>query len=259
MTNKNPIGFFDSGVGGISVLKKAMELLPEEDFIYYGDSLHAPYGDKDVKTIKTFSKNVTQFLLDLKCKAIVVACNTATSAAVEDLRRIYDPVPIIGIEPALKVAIEKTTTGDILVLATNRTLIEKKFQVLLNRYQENREISTLALQGLVEIIESGVDFQERAYDYLSGVLPKDNTSISAVVLGCTHYPFVKPSLKRIFPKDTLIVDGSEGTAKRLKEVLTTNNLLNQDNPHRKIKLYNSSSDEEMITLSKKLLESEYDV
>ncbi|NLB21123.1 MAG: glutamate racemase [Clostridium sp.] len=258
MTNKNPVGFFDSGVGGISVLKKAMELLPDEDFVYYGDSLHAPYGDKDVETIKIFSKNATEFLLSHHCKAIVVACNTATSAAVEDLRITYAPLPIIGIEPALKVAIEKTISGDILVLATNRTLVEEKFETLLKRYQQNRTISTLALQGLVEIIEEGVDIQEKAYEYLSQVLPNENSSFSAVVLGCTHYPFVIPSLKRIFPSHTMIVDGSEGTAKRLKEVLTSKNLLNFNNPHRKIMLCNSSPHEEMIHLSKKLLETDYD-
>ncbi len=258
MTNKNPIGFFDSGVGGISVLKKAMEFLPEEDFIYYGDSLHAPYGEKDVETIKRLSIDVTDFLLAKNCKAIVVACNTATSAAVEDLRKIYAPIPIIGIEPALKVAIEKTSTGEILVLATNRTLAEKKFITLLDRYQEHRTISTLALQGLVEIIENGDHFQEKAYNYLEQVLPKETSSLSAVVLGCTHYPFIKPSLKRIFSEKTMIVDGSEGTAKHLKEVLIKENLLNHENPHRTVVLYNSSPHEKMIQLSQKLLESEYD-
>lgn len=258
MTNTNPIGFFDSGVGGISVLKKAMEILPEEDFIYYGDSLHAPYGEKDVETIKKLSMNVTEFLLAKNCKAIVVACNTATSAAVEALREIYAPIPIIGIEPALKVAIEKTIEGEILVLATNRTLVEKKFNVLLNRYQKDRKIFTLALQGLVEIIENGHDFQEKAYQYLYQILPKELPNLSAVVLGCTHYPFVKPSLRRIFPKNTMIVDGSEGTAKHLRDVLIQEDLLNQDNPNRKVSLYNSSPQEEMIKLSYKLLQSEDD-
>ncbi len=258
MTNKNPIGFFDSGVGGISVLKKAMEFLPEEDFIYYGDSLHAPYGEKDVETIKKLSKDVTDFLIAKNCKAIVVACNTATSAAVDDLRKTYAPIPIIGIEPALKVAIEKTSQGEILVLATHRTLVEKKFKALLDRYQKNRRITTLALQGLVEIIENGDDFQEKAYQYLHQVLPKETSSLSSVVLGCTHYPFVKPSLRRIFPESTMIVDGSEGTAKHLKEVLTMENLLNDENPHRQVILYNSSPKEEMISLSYTLLHSEYD-
>lgn len=258
MKKINPIGFFDSGVGGISVLKKAMELLPNEDFVYYGDSLHAPYGEKDVETIKAYSINATEFLLSYGCKAIVVACNTATSAAVEELRQIYDPLPIIGIEPALKVAIEKTTTGDILVLATNRTLAEDKFQTLLKKYQENRTISTLALQGMVEIIEEGNAMQEKAYEYLSRVLPKEKDAFSAVVLGCTHYPFVIPSLRRIFPKHTMIVDGSEGTAKRLKDVLAAKNLLNQFNPQRKVLLFNSSPHKEMIELSKKLLESKYE-
>ncbi len=256
--NKNPIGFFDSGVGGISVLKIAMEVLPEEDFIYYGDSLHAPYGEKDVDTIRQLSKDVTEFLLSKHCKAIVVACNTATSAAVEELRKTYAPIPIIGIEPALKVAIEKTTQGEILVLATHRTLAEKKFKALLDRYQKSRTITTLALHGLVEIIENGEDFQDKAYHYLSQVLPMETSTLSSVVLGCTHYPFVKPSLRKILPKSTIIIDGSQGTAVHLKDVLTQENLLNRDNPNRQVALYNSSPNKDMISLSYKLLHSQDD-
>jgi len=135
MANNQPIGFFDSGVGGISVLKKAMELLPHEDFIYFGDSVNAPYGDKDLETIRELSFQAVDFLLSFQCKSIVVACNTATSAAISDIRAKYPDLPVIGIEPALKVAIDHTTDGKILVLGSwlhplslHQALLEKNLQ-----------------------------------------------------------------------------------------------------------------------------------
>lgn len=258
MANNQPIGFFDSGVGGISVLKKAMELLPHEDFIYFGDSVNAPYGDKDLETIKTLSFNAVDFLLSFHCKSIVVACNTATSAAITDIREKYPHIPVIGIEPALKVAIDHTTDGKILVLATNRTLNEEKFKKLSDQFSESRNIVSLPLPGLVEIIENGEDYQEKSYDYLKKALEKVDKDLSSVVLGCTHYPFIKPSLRRMFSEEILIVDGSEGTARRLKEVLTEENLL-QEAPHEgTLNVYNSSGSQRLIDLTYRLLKDDSD-
>ncbi len=258
MAKRQPIGFFDSGVGGISVLKKAVELLPYEDFIYFGDSVHAPYGDKDVETIRKMSFDAMDFLLSFDCKAIVVACNTATSAAIEEIREKYSHIPVIGIEPALKVAIDHTEDGKILVLATIRTLQENKFRKLSEKYAESRKIISLPLPGLVEIIESGDQYQQRSYDYLRDALKKVDRDISAVVLGCTHYPFVKPSLRRIFGEDVLIVDGSEGTARHLKDVLVEKNLLSTDDKDGSVRIFNSSEEKRFITLSKSLLEENID-
>ena len=259
MAKNKPIGFFDSGVGGISVLKKAMELLPSEDFIYFGDSIHAPYGDKDLDTIKELSFKAVDFLLSFGCKSIVVACNTATSAAISDIREKYPHIPIIGIEPALKVAIDHTTDGKILVLATNRTLLEKKFKKLSDQFSQSRNIVSLPLPGLVEIIENGEDYQEKSYAYLKDALSMVDKDLSSVVLGCTHYPFIKPSLRRIFSEEMLIVDGSEGTARRLKEVLTEENLLHQEGHIGTLKIFNSSKNQKLIDLTYRFLEEESDL
>ena len=258
MAKDQPIGFFDSGVGGISVLKKAMELLPHEQFIYYGDSKHAPYGDKDVETIKALSFSVMEELLKRGAKAVVVACNTATSVAIDALREAYKDIPIIGIEPALKVAIDHTAKGHILVLATKRTLKEKKFKDLLDRYKSTRPISTLALPGLVEIIEEGLEVEERSYAYLQKALDSIKESPQVVVLGCTHYPFVKPALRRIYPKDVVLLDGSEGTARRLKEVLKERGLLSSVLAKGQVTLLNSSDAPHVHALAKRLLAEDSD-
>lgn len=258
MANNQPIGFFDSGVGGISVLKKAMELLPHEDFIYFGDSVNAPYGDKDLETIKELSFQAVDFLLSFQCKSIVVACNTATSAAISDIRAKYPDLPVIGIEPALKVAIDHTTDGKILVLATNRTLHEEKFRKLSDQFSQSRNIVSLPLPGLVEIIENGEDFQEKSYDYLRKALKDVDRDLSSVVLGCTHYPFIKPSLRRIFSEEILIVDGSEGTARRLKEVLTEEDLLHEEDHEGTLRVFNSSDSTKLIDLTYRLLKEDSD-
>jgi len=235
------------------VLKEAIELLPYEDFIYFGDSVNAPYGDRDVETIKKMSFNAVDFLLAHDCKAIVVACNTATSVAIEEIRDKYSHIPVIGIEPALKVAIDHTEDGKILVLATNRTLQEQKFKKLSDKYGESRKIISLPLPGLVEIIESGDEYQERSFFYLKEHLDKVDKDISAVVLGCTHYPFVKPSLRKIFSEEILIVDGSEGTSRHLKDVLEEKGLLNTNEKKGTVKIFNSSSERRLIDLSLSLL------
>lgn len=258
MASTAPIGFFDSGVGGISVLKKAMDILPQEDFVYFGDSLNAPYGDKDLATIKKLSFQVVEKLMEYSIKALVVACNTATSAAIEDLRQSYPDLPVIGIEPALKVAVDHTETGNILVLATKRTLEEKKFKNLLDRYKESRSVETLPLPGLVEIIEEGGDYQEKSYLFLEEALKSVEKEMSAVVLGCTHYPFIKPSLRRIYGKDVLIVDGSEGTARHLKEVLLERDLLTDKEEKGTLLVLNSSPEEKFQELSFRLLEESSD-
>lgn len=259
MSNRAPIGFFDSGVGGISVLKKAMSILPQEDFIYFGDSIHAPYGDKDLDTIKKLSFEATEKLLEHSIKALVVACNTATSAAIEDLRTAYPNLPIIGIEPALKVAVDHTKEGNILVLATKRTLEEKKFKNLLDRYKESRSVETLPLPGLVEIIEQGDAYQEKSYHYLQEALKGVKEEMSVVVLGCTHYPFIKPSLRKIYGNHVLIVDGSEGTARHLKEVLAERDLLSDKKDPGTVLILNSSHDQKLHELSLKLLEEDSDL
>ena len=137
----SPIGFFDSGVGGLSVMKKAMIYMPEENYIYLGDSGNAPYGVKDIPEIKKLTLNNVEFLIEKGVKAVVVACNTATSVAIEELRNKYKDIPIIGIEPALKPAVEMGKDGRIVIMATNATLKEKKFNKLMNKYSSGKDIS----------------------------------------------------------------------------------------------------------------------
>lgn len=249
-----PIGFFDSGVGGISVLKEAIKLLTNEDYIYFGDSKNAPYGSKSKEEVKELSFRATEFLLEKGAKAIVVACNTATSAAVKDLRIKYKSIPIIGIEPALKPAVEINSGGNIVIMATPMTLAENKFNEQLNKFQNKAEIIPLPCAGLVEFIESGIISGEELNCYLKEKL--DNYKypiVSTVVLGCTHYPFIKEELKKVVGQKTFIMDGSAGTVKQLKRQLIENNLLNDKKQIGSVKIYNSSEDGDLISISKKLL------
>jgi glutamate racemase len=253
--NNKPIGFFDSGVGGISVLKEAVRLLPNESYLYFGDSINAPYGTKKVHEAKELTFKAVDFLLSRDVKAIVIACNTATSAAIEDLRSNYHKVPIIGIEPALKPAVELNRKGKIIIMATPMTLAETKFNNLMKSYKNRAEIVPLPCAGLVELIENGVIEGAEVNSYLREKLkPYLSGSISSVVLGCTHYPFIRNELTKVLPKGAEIIDGSLGTAKQLKRQLANMNALNSQKENGKVEIINSSSDEKLLKLSYKLLE-----
>lgn len=252
--SNKPVGFFDTGVGGISVLKKAIEFLPNENFIYFGDSKNAPYGTRPIKEVKELTFKAVRFLLEKGSKGIVIACNTATSVAVEDLRRQYRDIPIIGIEPALKPAVELNREGKIVIMATPITLSEKKFNNLVGNYGKNSKIVKLPCPGLVEIIESGVTEGEKLDIFLKdklGALIEDK--IAAVVLGCTHYPFAKKAISKIIGEDVPIIDGSEGTSRELKRRLSMRGLLNTNNSIGTVEIYNSSEDKKLIDFSYELL------
>lgn len=250
----NPIGVIDSGVGGISVLREALKQLPHENFIYYGDSKNAPYGIKDVQEVRNLTFKVVEQLLKMNIKALVVACNTATSAAIEALRKKYKSIPIIGIEPALKPAVELKRKGKIIIMATPMTLSEKKFENLMKKYAEEAEIVKLPCPGLVELIEDGIVEGKEMQDYLRGKLQKYlENDISAFVLGCTHYPFVKNEIAKLVPKDVPIIDGSEGTVLQLKRELKKYDILSNSGGKGKIKIFNSLDDSKIIDLSYKLL------
>lgn len=255
MCDKNrPIGIFDSGVGGLSVLKQAIKILPNEDFIYFGDSANAPYGTKNVDEVKKLTYNAIDFFINKECKAVVIACNTATSVAIDDIRKKYFNIPIVGIEPALKPAVEFHKTGSIIIMATPITLAERKFNNLMHKYEKESKIIPLPCAGLVELIECGIIEGEKVNEYLRNKL--DNlldTNISAIVLGCTHYPFIKKELSKIVGEDVCIIDGSEGTAKQLKRKLLLSNIANEQNKDGNIKIYNSKQDSNLIDLSYKLL------
>lgn len=249
-----PIGFFDSGVGGLSVLKQAIKLLPNEDFIYLGDSKNAPYGIKSVDEVRKLSFKAVDFLLTHNVKAIVVACNTATSAAIEELRNTYKHIPIIGIEPALKPAVKLNKKGKIVIMATPMTLAEKKFNNLMMQYKSKADIVPLPCPGLVEFIEKGVLEGDEINNFIKERFAElQAEEISAVVLGCTHYPFVRKELSKVLGKKVDIIDGSMGTAAQLRRQLLCNKSINLNVKKGEVKIFNTSDEKGLLEISYKLL------
>lgn len=223
MVDSRPIGVFDSGFGGVNVLAAAVQKLPEEDFIFLGDNLHAPYGDRTPEEVLHYTRESVLQLMDMGCKAIVIACNTATSAAATALRKEL-ALPIIGMEPALKPAALLPRNGSVLVMATAMTLALDKFHKLMDLYGQNA--IPVPCPGLVELIEAGETDGPRIQAKLSELLsPHLNRPVKAVVLGCTHYIFLKHALERFLPRGVALVDGNEGTARELQKQLTLRGLL----------------------------------
>ncbi|MGL5635117.1 MAG: glutamate racemase [Sarcina sp.] len=252
----SPIGFFDSGVGGISVLKRALQIMPNENYIYVGDSKNAPYGTKTVEEVRDLSFDVVDFLLEKGVKGIVVACNTATSAAVAALRKKYEDLPIVGIEPALKPAVKSQKDGKIVIMATPMTLAEGKFMRLLERLggTKKEDIIPMPCPGLMEIIEAGHMNTKECEDYLKEKFkPLEEEHIATVVLGCTHYPFIQETLAKVLPDDVDIIDGSLGTSREMQRRLAEKNLLTPKKEKGTVKIYNSSEKQELIDLSYELL------
>lgn len=253
-----PIGFFDSGVGGISVLKQAVRILPKENFVYFGDSLRAPYGIRTSSEVEKLTFDAVKFLLEKNIKALVIACNTATSVSIEDLRRKYGgSMPVIGIEPALKPAVQYGRDGKVVIMATPVTLAENKFDNLMKKYDLNNNVESMPCPGLVELIESGIIRGERVEMYLKEkFLPLKDDKIAAVVLGCTHYPFIKEALNKILNemnKDVVIIDGSIGTVNQLKRQLLKHNMMSSAHRAGRVEMFNSLNTHDIIDLSYKLL------
>lgn len=222
MDRNSAIGIFDSGVGGVSVLRDMMRCLPRERFIYYGDNLNAPYGTKSEETIRTLATHVADVLVASGVKALVVACNTATSAAAATLRERLT-IPVVGMEPALKPASLLWKGGRILVLATPATLRQHKFQVLNEKYGEHALVRPCA--GLMEFVEQGDLSGDGVRAYLKDMLSDyEGVQLDAVVLGCTHYVFLKRTLSELLPGVPLL-DGNDGTARRLSDLLGRDDML----------------------------------
>ena len=212
-----PVAVFDSGLGGISVLRELVRTLPRENYLYFGDSLHAPYGTKTPQEVITLSLQAADRLLSQGAKALVVACNTATSAAIRTLRKTYPELAIVGTEPAIKPAVERHPGGRILMLATAMTVQEEKFQRLKAQYDEQAQIIPIACSGLMEYVEQGILRGAEVEGYLLDKLePYLKVPIDAVVLGCTHYPFLSGAIRRIVGRRPEIIDGSIGIARQLE-------------------------------------------
>lgn len=227
-TSASPIGVFDSGVGGISVLKHIHTLLPNEDLMYVADSKFAPYGNKTPEFIQERALWIADFLIGKGAKALVVACNTATAAAVDLLRQTYH-LPIIGMEPAVKPAAAASKTGVIGVLATSGTLKSAQFAALLEHYGQQVEVVTQACHGLVECVERGELDSTATQDLLASyVQPLIAAGADTIVLGCTHYPFVRPLIENLVGDDVVLIDTGAAVAKELKRRLEDARLLNAE-------------------------------
>ncbi len=252
INSDSPIGVFDSGLGGITVLGELLRLMPNENFIYLGDSKNAPYGTKTEEEVMIHTKDCITTLLNREVKAVVIACNTATSVAANELRQNFD-IPIIGIEPAVKPAALKYEGKTIIVMATPMTLKKEKFLKLMGNYKKDAEIISLPCPSLVEIIEKGIISGKEIDEYIENLFrPFKEKKISAIVLGCTHYPFIKEALRKYFNHSVDIIDGGYGTAKETLRRLKEENLINGSQSSGKIEFINSKNDDDEIKLMNKM-------
>ena len=249
-----PIAVLDSGVGGVSVLSELLRIMPDENYIYFGDSANAPYGTKSRETVLEITERNLEYLMGVGIKAFVIACNTATSAAAKELREKHPELIIIGIEPAIKPAAMMLKNPRVLVMATPLTLKEEKFCALVEKFSDMEEIIPLPCPGLVELIETGELEGERIGEYLDRLFaPYKNEKIDAIVLGCTHYPHVRESIAKYFPKGTPILDGGEGTARETRRRLSEANLLTDSTEKRSVEIINTQGETRLIELSRKLI------
>lgn len=223
------VGVFDSGVGGISVLRSLVAELPHEDFEFFGDSANAPYGEKTAPEVLGLSRSIVEDFVAEGAKCIVIACNTATSAAAQTLRAEYGELPIVGVEPALKPATLAPRHGRILVMATPMTLRLDKFHKLAERWGSDSEVIGVPCVGLASRIEQGDLEADDLYELLEDLVGEYRGTVDSVVLGCTHYPFVRRQIRRVLG-DVQLFDGAEGTARRTRSLLEAGGLL-RDKSH----------------------------
>ena len=245
-----PIAVFDSGVGGISVLRELIALMPDENYIYFGDSANAPYGTRTTEEVKLLTMNAAAMLYERGIKCLVVACNTATAAAITDLRAEYPDIVIIGIEPALKMATDRFPRGHVGIMATQVTLREEKLEHLVGRFPEVC-VERIPAPGLVELVEQGKAESEETQVLLERILAPYLGQLDAIVLGCTHYPFVRDTVQKILGENVKVLDGGEGTARQTKRLLEERGWL-REGPGT-LKMENSSGRQELLDLGMELL------
>lgn len=247
---ENYIGVFDSGVGGISVLKECAALLPHENFLFYGDSAHNPYGDKAPKEVLSLSMDAIGEMVRGGIKALVIACNTATSIAGAELRATYetDTFPVIGIEPAVKLAAMGAPGSRILVMATANTLSQDKYHYLVEQWGSDQTILPLPCVGLADRIEKGHFERTDLMDLLNGFLSPYVGNVDSIVLGCTHYSFIKRQIRQIMGPEIPLFDGAAGTARELKRRLEVGALLSDSHQNGTVVFHSSVKTEETLSL-----------
>ncbi|MBQ9057609.1 MAG: glutamate racemase [Atopobiaceae bacterium] len=241
------IGVFDSGVGGTSVLGELVHELPHEHFVYYGDSANAPYGDKTPEQVLELSEHIVQRFIDDGARAIVIACNTATSCAAEILRARWQDIPIVGVEPALKPAVEAGCHEAILVMATSTTLKLEKFKRLMEAYGKDREVIPLACPGLADRIERGSLDEPDLALLVNSFVGSYRDKVDGVVLGCTHYPFIKNHIIAALG-NVAMYDGGRGVAHQLRRLLERDGLLACGDADGRVEFCSSDDDEHRLEL-----------
>lgn len=235
-----PIGVFDSGQGGLTVLSRLVDLMPNEDYVFYGDSANAPYGVKSKEEVYQLAKRVVDELIDKhQVKAVMIACNTATSAAADRLRREYS-LPIIGIEPAVKPAAEENPGRQVVAMATPLTLEQDKFNQLVAECAEHGQVVKVPAPKLVELIEKGQTDSPAIYQYLEELLAPYVGKAAGVVLGCTHFPFAKQAIQEILGPQAKVYDGAIGAAAEVKRQLASRDELNASSQPGQILFENSA-------------------
>jgi len=260
MGDPRSIGVFDSGVGGLSILRAIRQLLPKEPTIYLGDQGHVPYGSRPPEEIRGFSYGITRFLLDLNAKIIVVACNTASAVALHYLRKSFPSVPFVGMEPAVKPAAETTHTGIVGVLATPATFQGELYASVVERFAENVILLQNTCPGLVQQIERGEIESPQTRQILETALhPMINQGADTIVLGCTHYPFVIPIIQEIVGPDVRVIDPSPSVARQVARILDSHGMqMNEARSHTPV-AYTSGKINDFKALLSGLFEKEITV
>ena len=250
----SPIGIFDSGVGGISVLRALREQMPEENVIYFGDQGHIPYGPRPMEQIRDFSEAITNFLLAHDAKLVIVACNTASAAALKHLRDTFPHVPFVGMEPAVKPAAEYTQTGKVGVLATPATFQGALYASVVERFGTGVELFQHTCPGLVSQIELGeLDTPKTRAILEDALLPMLRKNIDTVVLGCTHYPYVIPLIEQIVGENVRVIDPAPSVAKQAKRLLEAGGVVNLSGAESNIQIFTSGDVKIVESVLPKLL------
>ena len=260
MNKSSPIGIFDSGVGGLSVFKAIQELLPHESQIYIGDQIHIPYGLRPLNEIHAYATAVTRFLLSKGVKMIVVACNTASAAALTHLRTAFPQISFVGMEPAVKPAAEHSTTKHVGVLATPATFQGRLYASVVERFAQDVVIHQSTVPYLVEEIEAGRLRGRKTRSILNAALrPMMSANIDSVVLGCTHFPFVIPLIREIVGDKVNVIDPSPAIARRVESLLKEKDLLADVKHDREPQFYTTGDPVQFSRFAKKVIEDDIPV